>query len=68
MSQGPPARDLRVLMLIASVVVVVLAANVVSAAIPGLDDLLASAPVLVAFLVIGTVAVLGWSFARGRRG
>ena len=49
------------------VVLAVLAVNVLSALVPGMDSLLSGAPVLVVVLLVGTLAVLAWSVARGRR-
>jgi hypothetical protein len=54
----PEVADRRVVGLIAVLVVVVLTLNVVSAFVPGIDLVLASAPVIVAVLVVGTVLVL----------
>lgn len=51
-------RDRDVLAVMAAVVVAVLAANVLSASIPGLDAMLARAPVLVILLLAGTTFVL----------
>jgi hypothetical protein len=54
----PDVADRRVAGLIAALVVVVLVLNVVSAFVPGMDGALASAPVIVAILVVGTLLVL----------
>ena len=51
-------RDRRVLLLLALVVAVILALNVGSALVPGMDGLLAGVPVIVAILVGGTLIVL----------
>jgi hypothetical protein len=50
--------DRRVLGLLSAVVVLVLAANVVSALVPGLDEALAGLPLVVVLLVVVTGAVL----------
>jgi hypothetical protein len=53
-------RDREVVLLLAAVVIAVLAINLVSGLVPGLDQLLASAPVLVIVLIVGTgLVVLG---------
>ena len=51
-------RDRRVLMIIAALVVVVLAINVISAFVPGMDGALAGLPLVVLLLVVGTLVVL----------
>lgn len=51
-------RDRDVLALLVGVVIAVLLANVLSAAVPGVDAVLASAPVLVIVLIAGTALVL----------
>jgi hypothetical protein len=61
------ARDRDVLLLMSGVVVVVLAANLLSAAVPGLDVALARAPILVLVLVAGTALVLAGALRRPRR-
>lgn len=64
---GGPLRTVhggRVLVVVAIVVAAILAANVLSALIPGMDDLLAGWPIVVLLLVVVTVAVLLAS-ARG---
>ncbi len=56
-------RDRDVLLLMTGVVAVVLAVNIVSGLVPGMDDLFASAPVL----IIGLIAVSGivlWGVVR----
>ena len=55
--QGAP-RDRRVLLVIAVLVVAILAINVVSALLPGMDGALASMPIIVAVLVGGTLLIL----------
>lgn len=54
----PEVGDRRVLGLIGALVVVVLVLNVVSAFVPGMDGALASAPVVMAILAVGTVLIL----------
>ena len=56
MSATPP--DRRVLIVLSLVVTVILALNVASALVPGMDGLLASVPVIVAILVGGTIVVM----------
>jgi hypothetical protein len=51
-----------------AVVVVVLAANLMSGLVPGMDALLAAAPVLVLVLVAGTLVVMLRVALRGRGG
>ena len=51
-------RDRQVLLVLAVLVIAVLAVNVLSAIIPGMDGALATAPIIVLILVIGTVFVL----------
>lgn len=60
-------RDRHVVLLMAGVVVGVLAVNLLSAAIPGLDEILARAPVLVLLLVGVTALVLVRALTRPRR-
>ena len=60
---GAP-RDRRVVLLLGALVVAVLAINVVSAAVPGMDGALASMPIVGLILVIGTIVVLGRSMRR----
>ena len=68
MSGSPRSvRDRDVLLLMALVVVAVLAFNLASALVPGLDQLLSSAPLLVLALVVATVGVLAWSMTRRRQ-
>ena len=64
---GPSARaprDRRVVLLVAALVVAILAINLVSALVPGLDGALASLPVVVLLLVVGTLLILGRSLRR----
>lgn len=59
MTESPrKIRDRQVLILMALVVAAVLAVNVVSGIVPGMDQLLAAAPVLLIVLVVGTGFVL----------
>jgi hypothetical protein len=51
-------------LLVAALVAGILAVNVLSALVPGLDGLLAVWPVVVLVLVVGTVAVLLRSLRR----
>lgn len=51
-------------LLVAALVMAVLATNVVSALLPGIDGILASLPVVVLVLVIGTLLVLVRSVRR----
>ncbi|CAN5762366.1 hypothetical protein BH24CHL8_BH24CHL8_09000 [soil metagenome] len=60
-------RDRDVLLLMAGVVAAVLAANLLSAAVPGLDRLLAGVPILVMLLLGGTVIVLMRALRRPGR-
>ena len=62
-SGGAP-RDRRVVLLLAALVVAVLAVNLLSALLPGLDGALASLPIVVAILVAGTVLILARSVRR----
>jgi hypothetical protein len=55
--------DRRVLILMALVVAAVLVVNVLSSIIPGMDRILAVAPVLLIVLVVGT----GWVLYRSLR-
>jgi hypothetical protein len=55
-----------VVVLLALLVVAVLAVNLVSGLVPGLDQLLASAPVLVIVLVVGTCLVVLGVVRRSR--
>lgn len=65
MSDSAPApRDRKVVLLLAGLVAVVLAVNLVSAFVPGMDGTLATAPVIVLILVVGTVLVLGRAIRR----
>ena len=55
---GAAPRDRRVMLLLAVVVAAILALNVASALVPGMDGMLAGVPIIVAILVGGTVVVL----------
>ena len=59
-------RDRDVLLLMAGVVVAVLAVNVLSGVIPGMDRLFASAPVLIIAMVAVSALVL-WGVVRRSR-
>jgi hypothetical protein len=59
-------RDRDVLLLMAGVVVIVLALDVLSGIIPGMDRLFASAPVLIVVMLVVSGAVL-WRVARRPR-
>jgi hypothetical protein len=59
-------RDRDVLLILALVVGAVLAINVISGLVPGLDQLLASAPILAVVLIIGTVLVVLGVVRRSR--
>lgn len=54
----PAPRDRTVVLVLAALVVAVLVVNVVSAFVPGMDGALASAPIIVIVLVVGTLLVL----------
>ena len=58
MSGTRGVRDRDVLLLMAGVVVIVLVANLLSGLIPGMDRLLAAAPILLIVLIAGTGYVL----------
>ena len=65
MGQAPSAPpDRRVVLAMALLVAVILAVNVVSALVPGIDGVLASLPIVVLVLVVGTLAVLSRSLRR----
>ena len=67
MSGSPRSvRDRDVLLLMALVVAVVLIANVLSAVIRGMDNVIAHVPVLLVLLVASTCGVLFWSVRRRR--
>ena len=51
-------RDRRVVLVIGLLVAAILVINVISALIPGFDGALASMPVVVLILVVGTVVIL----------
>ena len=57
-------RDRRVLAVLAVIVVGILALNVASAFVPGLDAALAGLPIVVGLLVAGTLLVLVAAFRR----
>ena len=59
---GPRARS--VVLLVAAVVVGILALDLLSAMVPGMDGLLAAWPIVVLVLVVGTVVVLGRTMHR----
>ncbi|MCY7419031.1 MAG: hypothetical protein LH650_11135 [Chloroflexi bacterium] len=59
-------RDRDVLLLLAGVVLLVLAVNVLSGLVPGMDNLFASAPVLIVIMVAVSGLVL-WQVARRPR-
>jgi hypothetical protein len=59
-------RDRDVLLLLALVVLAVLAINLVSVIVPGLDQLLATVPVLVIVLVVVTGLVVAGVVRRSR--
>lgn len=56
--------DRRVVLLVAALVAAVLALNVISALVPGLDGALASLPIVVLALTAGTVIVLARALHR----
>ncbi len=60
------ARDRDVVLLVAALVVGVLVLNLVSGVVPGLDALLASAPVLIVGLVVVSGVVLLVTLRRPR--
>jgi hypothetical protein len=60
---GTP-RDRRVLLVVGAIVAGLLLASVVSALVPGVDALLAAAPLVIVGLVLGTVFVLIRSVGR----
>ncbi|MFV2065138.1 MAG: hypothetical protein ACC726_16735 [Chloroflexota bacterium] len=64
--ENPPEapRDRRVLLLLAVLVAIVLAINLISAIVPGMDGTLASMPIVVLILVVGTIVVLVRSIRR----
>lgn|GEM_PF-2602401 len=61
--EGSP-RDRRVVLLVAALVIAVLAVNVASALIPGFDGALASLPIVVLLLLVGTLLILARSLRR----
>jgi hypothetical protein len=61
-------RDRQVLRLVGLLVAAVLLAGVISALVPGLDGFLATVPLVIVLLVVGTVGVLARAMWRqGRR-
>lgn len=60
---GAP-RDRRVFLLMAGLVVVILAINVASALLPGMDGALAAMPIVVAILATGTMLILARALLR----
>jgi hypothetical protein len=60
-------RDRDVLLLMGGVVIGVLAANLLSAAVPEIDSILTGAPILVLLLLGGTALVLLGAIRRPRR-
>jgi hypothetical protein len=62
-SQGAP-RDGRVVVLVAALVVAILAIDLISALVPGVDGALASLPTIVVILVAGTLLILVRSLRR----
>jgi hypothetical protein len=56
--------DRRVVALIALLVLAVLVVNVASALLPGIDAALASLPIVMVLLVVGTLLVLGRTIRR----
>ena len=57
-------RDRRVVLLIGVLVVAILAINVISALVPGLDGAFASMPIVVLILVVGTLLILARTLRR----
>jgi hypothetical protein len=67
MSASPRhVRDRDAVLLVLALVIVVLALNLLSATVPGVDALLASAPVLIGGLVLVSVVVLLVTLRRPR--
>ena len=62
-SEGSP-RDRRVVLLIGVLVGAVLLLNLAGALLPGIDGALASTPIIVIGLVVGTVLVMARAFHR----
>jgi len=62
-SEGAP-RDRRVVLVIGVLVAAILVVNIVSALVPGVDGALASLPIVVLILVVGTVLILARSLRR----
>ena len=61
--EGSP-RDRRVVLLVAALVLTVLAVNVASVLVPGFDGALASLPIVVLLLLVGTLLILARSLRR----
>jgi len=61
--EGSP-RDRRVALLVAVLVIAVLVVSIVSALIPGFDGALASLPIVVLLLLVGTVLLLARSLSH----
>ncbi|MEO7119256.1 MAG: hypothetical protein ABIZ34_09835 [Candidatus Limnocylindrales bacterium] len=66
MSTQGSGSDRNVLLLMVGVVVIVLATNVISALVPGMDDALRGAPVLLVILVVGTLWIMYRALVRRR--
>ena len=62
-SEGAP-RDRRVVLVIGALVAVILVVNIISALVPGIDGALASLPIVVLILVVGTALILARSLRR----
>ena len=60
----PDVTGRRVVLLMGALVVIVLAASGVSALVPGIDGVLAAWPIVMLFLIAGTLWVLGRSVLR----
>lgn len=62
-SEGAP-RDRRVVLVIGALVAVIVVVNIISALVPGIDGALASLPIVVLILVVGTALILARSLRR----
>jgi len=62
-SEGAP-RDRRVVVVLGVLVLAILALNLASALVPGMDGALAAWPLVVLVLVVGTVVILARSLLR----
>ena len=62
-SEGAP-RDRRVVLVIGALVAVILVVNIISALVPGIDGALASLPIVMLILVVGTALILARSLRR----